>query len=208
MKYWSLITLTFILIPAIGFTASIEARPFDFEFTAPQDLLDVNAQLQLSCRYEKFVIGDSAEYNTTRKSYDLDIQATNLDERVRYRISLTSTLSHEVRGFFRPNKECAGQLKISLNDNNYAVGWVGKVSTPISFFVQTSAYRYNEGHSSLDISEVLDVIKNRHVSFRYKPVPNLQVNIWVLFDGSTHRSLLPTSAAINPETNAPYLLHN
>jgi len=200
-------TLTFVFAPT-SFAASIEARPFEFEFTAPQDQFEAKAQLQLSCRYERFVIGDSAEYNTTRKSYDLDIQTTKLDKRIRYNVSLTSTISHEVTGLFRPNKECAGQVKLNLNDKNYAVGWAGRVGTPISFLIETPSYRYNEGHSNLDISEVLNIIENRHVNFRYKPVPGLQVNIWVLFDGNTHRSLLPTSAAINPDTNAPYLLQN
>lgn len=208
MKYLALFTLTFLFIQAQAFAASIEARPFQFEFTTPKELLDVKAEVELSCRYEKFVIGDSAEYNTTRKSHDLDIKTTKLDGRTRFQISLNSSLSHKVTGLFRPSKECAGQLKLTLNDKKYAVGWAGKLKTPISFLIKTPAYRYNEGHSNLDISEVLDVIENRHVSFRYKSVPNMQVNIWVLFDGNTHPSLFPTSAAINPKTNKPYLLQN
>lgn len=181
------------------------AHPFQMEFSTPKNHLTIKAQLIQSCRYEKIVWSDSAEYYTETKKYDLEQEQVLRGEEVLHVLSLRNRLELEVRGAFRPTKECLSFVEISFIDKNYSVGWGGQMKRPLSFSLSSSSpYNYQEGESELDISSLADLIYHKKIQFLYHPV-RIQVNIWLLADGEK-LPVSPTSSAIDPKTGMPYLL--
>ena len=183
--------------------ASTTAEPFEFEFTAPLNRMSVKATLIQSCRYEKIVWRDSAEYEVTEKTYPLSIHITSLNGAEIYKVISPVSRYLEVRGMFKPTKECKSELKLEFIDKNFAVGWAGQMERPLRFSVATDQY-YQEGDHEFDPSKVLDLIENKEIDFYYRPVSS-QVNIWITADGLKLPNA-PISSAKNPKTNMPYPL--
>ena len=193
-----------LIIPQLLFAASTTALPFEIEFYAPANRFNVEATLIQSCRHEKFVVSNSSEYYTETKNYRLSTETETADSLTTYRVALEQTQHLAIDGFFKSHKGCATQLKIDFIDQNYAVGWAGQFSRPLKFTYVFGEY-FKEGHSQFDSSQAQTVFEGKLVDFLYRPVPNLQVNIWLTADGA-NLPLSPISSAIDPESNMPYRL--
>lgn len=199
-----LILLSLFVIPQTLMAASTVVHPFNMDFYVMENRFSVYPQVILSCRYEKFVIGDSAEYITETKAYDLSMEKSRAGDNIYYKVSLKDKKSLQVNGAFKPTKECMSELMIKFVDNNYSVGWAGQTKRPISFTLRSHNY-FKAGDSLPDFRDMISMIDFKNLDFYYKSVPNLQVNIWMTADGNK-LPLSPTTAAINNETNMPYRL--
>lgn len=188
------------------FAAQTVAKPFKFEFYAPTNKLNFQAELQQSCRYEKIVWGDSSEYNTEFKNYRLPIKSKKLGNGLtRFSVELDKRKTLSVDGIFKPTKGCMSNLELKILDANYAVGWAGKMSTPITFKLTTNDF-YRGGDTVLDISDILTKVEDRELSYQYKDVGGNQFNIALLIDGSKLSNLFIKTAAKNKKTGMPYRL--
>lgn len=186
--------------------SSTTVHPFSFEFYVMEDRFDVQPQIVVSCRYEKIILGDSAEYYTETKMFNLSIEKSPNHPNVYYKISLKDKKYLDVKGPFKPTKECMAQLKINFIDKNYVVGWSGQMKRPISFMLKSNDF-FKEGDTFADFSKTIEIIDLKNLDFYYKGVPGLQVNIWMIADG-IKLPLFPVSSAIDDETNMPYRLQN
>lgn len=188
-----------------AFAARTIAHPFQIEFSTPKDHLAIKAQLIQSCRYEKIVWSDSAEYYTETKKYDLEQDQMARGDEILHILSLRKKYELEVRRVFKPTKACLSFIEISFIDKKYSVGWSGQTKRPLLFTLGSSSpYHYQEGESELDISSLSDLISFKKIQFLYHPV-RFQVNIWLLADGEK-LPVSPTTSAIDPKTGMPYLL--
>lgn len=192
------------IIPQTLMAASTVVNPFDMDFYVMENRFSVHPQVILNCRYEKIVFGDSSEYITESKTFDLAVEKNKAGENVYYKISLKDKKQLDMNGVFKPTKECMSELRIEFVDNNYTIGWAGQMNRPLSFTIRSNN-RFIEGDSKPDFSEVVSLVDFKNLDFLYKSVPGLQVNIWMTADG-IKLPLSPISAAINPETNMPYRL--
>lgn len=199
--------LTFLFLSLFSpylMAASTTIHPFSFEFYVMEDRFDVQPQVQLSCRYEKLVAGDSSEYYTETKKIDLSIDKVHARPNVYYKIALKDKKYLEVKGAFKPTKECVSNLIINFVDKNYTIGWAGQMNRPVAFMLSSNAY-FKAGETIGDFSKIIEMIDFKNLDFYYKSVPGLQVNIWMTADG-VKLPLSPISTAIDAETNMPYRL--
>lgn len=197
----SLVMFSLILTPQILWAASTTVEPFSFEFTAPEGRFQVQAEVIQSCRYEKLVWGDSSEYHTETKAYELREVQEKVGTDIRYKLSLEAKKSLKVSGMFKPTKECRSDLKLTFTDKKYAVGWAGQFSRPISFSYKTSEY-YKDGNTHPDFSSLIRTLEHQQIDFFYKN-SIVQVNIWLTANGE-NLPVFPVSAAINPLTKMPF----
>jgi hypothetical protein len=196
--------LTFCcLVSSTLYGASTTAKPFEFEFFVPKNRMVVAATLVQSCRFEKIVWSDSSEYIVNSKSYPLSIEVTSYQGEESYKLISSEERFLELRGMFRPTKECKSELHVDFTDKNYAVGWAGQMDRPLKFHTSTEHY-YQEGDHEFNPSSVLDLLENKTIDFYYMPAV-FQVNIWLTANGRKLPNA-PISSALNPKTNMPYLL--
>jgi hypothetical protein len=192
------------IIPQILMAASTIVNPFSLDFYVIENRFSVYPKVLLSCRYEKIIFGDSSEYITETKAFDLNVERTRAGENIYYKINLKDKKRLDVNGPFKPTKECMSELQINFVDNNYSVGWAGQTKRPISFMLRSKGY-FKAGDTQPDFKEMISLIDFKNLDFLYKSVPGLQVNIWMTGDDKK-LPISPTSAAINAETNMPYRL--
>ena len=201
-----LLILMNLLSPLIVQAASTVANPFKIRFTIPKDKIAVEADLFLSCRHEKFSIGDTAEYESYHADYKLNVRYEDKDEFTqKVTVYLGEKKQLYINGIFKIRKECTSRVAIDFKDRKYSVGWAGKYDTPISFTLTTDYYNYSEDNI-LDVTYLEDILNDNHVSFYYRSVPSVQVNVWLYVNHKELYEVAPTSAAIDGNTNKPYLL--
>ena len=201
MKYILLFILSSLSLSA--YSESTLVRPFELKFSAPAGSFNVKADLILSCRYERLVIGDSSEYFEKNEKFSIPVEIENFQDKFHLKISHKKTSSLEINGRFRSNPGCMSELRLTFIDNLYAVGWAGQMGRPISFILQ-QGYFYRAGDTVLDISQLQNQINDRLVEFFYVSAGK-QVNIWLTADGQK-LPLSPTSSALDPATGMPYRL--
>lgn len=181
------------------------ATPFKFEFYATNAFYDVSGVLKQSCRYEKIVFSDSAEFEAEWKETPLLVKKTELASGLtKVSVSLTQEKRMRVDGIFRPSKGCYSNIEVTISDTRYAIGWGARWTSPVSFTLRTDSYYKPE--SSLDISKVEDVIGERELNFFYKTTQANQVNVFLYIDGERTWDVFPINTLKNPETGLPYPL--
>lgn len=202
--------LTLCLISIMSFSAHAAttiAHPFKMEVITAGPELTISGELYQSCRYEKFVFSDSAEFSTETKTFPLTVSSQERNNQIVHSLELKSKMKLSTSGFFRFGKECVSKISIKVSDTKYAIGWGNKINTPISFsFDSGSIYDYESGLSKLDLNEIRSFVDNKTFSFKYKPAGTKQVNIWLMGNDEKVFSVSPTTSAQNEETEMPYLL--
>lgn len=188
-----------LLISFNAFSESTLVHPFELNFSAPENRFHVKAELLLSCRYEKLVLGDSSEFHVKNESVVLPVRVVNSQIKIAHH----KTSSLKLDGRFRSNPGCMSELRLTFTDAQYAVGWAGQLNRPIMFVLKEGRF-YRPGDTVLDISNLEKQIADRFVDFSYVPATS-QVNIWMTADGQ-RLSISPTSSAIDPKTKMPYRL--
>ncbi len=185
--------------------AETVAYPFKLEFYTSESALSVAAELKQSCRYEKIVWSDSAEFETKWQETPLEVKKTKLAHgRTRVSVSLESEVRMEIGGIFRPSKGCYSNVEIIVSDTRYAIGWAGNRKKAISFELATKDF-YKE-QSTLDLTKLENLLSDRELDFHYRAVGGNQVNVFLYIDGERTWEVFPTTALKNPVTNRPYPL--
>lgn len=187
------------LLSAPAFAESISVDPFALKFSLEQKHIDLKAKLNLECRYEKWVLGDSAEYVYSRKEVGLDV---NVDANGAARISLSQGASLELDGWHRPTKECAGSFELSFVDKRYSIGWAGRVDAPIKFSIGEGGV-FQSGDSVFDLSKLEGLLGSKSVQFSYRN-QGMEGKVYMLIDDQPYG--FPVSVAIDQSTGMPYRL--
>ena len=182
--------------------ASIKARPFELKFFLEQDHINVNAQLNLTCRHERWVIGDSAVWEMFHLKAPLQVTQSKSGDLRLMKIALLDEKFLEVKGVFKPSKECKAELEIIFTDSLYASGSHAPYnSRPITLSYEHRD-RYQDGHRTFDTSDLDHDINHETLGFRFQVLSQV---IHVYLENST-RWFAHTSVTKNPETSLPYLL--
>lgn len=203
MKIVSILFLA--LISTSAFAASTTAHPFEIEFYTKENSINTEVVLTQSCRYEKIVWSDSAEWHTEYKHINLKNVKKKLGNgTVRNTISLKSKEYMSISGIFKPGKACMSEIKLTFNDANYAIGWANRFSAPIAIKIWDFG-NYRGGDSNFDESELRSKIENKLFTFNYI-IASTQVNVFLHSDGSRVSNLLSATAALNKKTGMPYRL--
>jgi hypothetical protein len=202
-----LVLLLCILSTHSVLAASVTVEQFNLDFLMDTSEYEVDFELTMACRYEKFVISDSSEYEYTYKKVPLKITKKKLDRNTsRVRVSNTRDQKLVLKGMFKSNKECQTYLEFFFKSKKYSVGWANQFDRPIRLGVFEHS-RLAE-YKTFDINALRDTFENKLVSFIYKPVSS-QVNVRLGFDNLPSRgmsSYLSMSTAIDKNTNMPYRL--
>ena len=188
-----------LIISFNAFSESTLVHPFEINFSAPENRFHVKAELLLSCRYEKLVLGDSSEFHVKNELVVLPVTVSHSQ----IKIAHNKTSSLKLDGRFRSNPGCMSELRLTFTDAQYAVGWAGQLNRPIMFVLKEGHF-YRAGDTVLDISKLERQIADRFIDFSYVSATS-QVNIWITADGQ-RLPISPTSSAIDPQTNMPYRL--
>lgn len=198
-------SMKYIVILALCFSstaATITADAFKFSVLTNTDEYDISADLTLACRYEKFVISDSSEYEVTFKEVPLKI--TKSKNKVTFENQ--TQVEHEIKGYFKANKGCYAISNFVVKSKKYAVGWANQFDRPISLTIYESSKPME--YASFDANKIIDVVANKSVNFIYKAVGN-QVNVKMEFGGVVYNSMSTfanASAYRKTGTNFPYPL--
>lgn len=196
---------TFILLLPLMFGTTIFAAEstvpaFSFSFTMQAKSHTVTGEIVQNCRYEKFVISDSAQYINDYKTYPLKITIKRKGEIEEVTITNEKERFHKVTGWMKPTKTCSADIKLKIESSIYRA-WLP--TRPIGF--QYWSQSHHREYVFWDAQEITNQIEGRHVEFEYVTFGGRQANVYLLTDGQ--RDFWPsTSAPINPETQMPFLI--
>ncbi|MEE3078888.1 MAG: hypothetical protein VX341_06095 [Bdellovibrionota bacterium] len=193
-----LLILTFVSMSI--FAADSIIPTFKFSFTMPKDAHHVIGEIVQNCRYEKFVISDSAEYINDYRTYPLKVKKIEQADNDLFIIENNKRRYHEVTGWYKPTKQCNARIEVKLESAIYRA-WIPNRAISFSFREQD---HYKE-NAYLDISEIYEQLDSNHMTFKYQTNGGNQVNILLLTNGA-NEYWPPQSAAKNPATNMPYLI--
>lgn len=187
--------------------ASITVRPFKLEMEV-QKGYSVRAQMDLACRYEKFVLSDSAEYETFYQGpVTLGVKEKNTsgtDFKV-VTIENKRELFYEYDNPFRYGKECRASYKVFFESDNYALGHTIRPNAPVTFTLWQGFYDYQEGNQIYDLEKMRRYLDQTTYTFTEDFKPRNFVIIRILQDGREAKtSPWVEKAYKNPATGKPY----
>ena len=198
-----IIFLLFLTLQSFG--AEIIARPFSIDFLMKRDAYELDFKITLACRYEKFVISDSAEYEYIYK--ELNLQTVFKEENNEYHrvtLSLPNQENLKMTGYFKQNKECQSIITLFLKDKKYTLGYFNDYSRPIrlGFYKQTRLAEFKD----FEVETIKDLLEGVVYGFSYTPRYN-SVYVTLSRDGKPvdrMSTFARTNAAKDPETNMPF----
>lgn len=200
----------FIMALAISFSsfgASVSVPKFEIYILLNTSEYELDFKLEMACRYEKFVIGDSAQYEYKTKTVPLNITKKKIND-----IESIVTIKNESKrileltGFFKSNKECQTYLEFFIKSKLYSIGWANQFHRPIRLGLFKQSRR--EEFKNFDIKKWTDLISNKKLSFLFRPVGS-QVNMSFAIDdikAPGMSSYLRQSVAKDPRTGMPFAL--
>jgi hypothetical protein len=201
-----ILSLIFFLLTSTQINAaSITVPPFEMELDL-QDGYELEGELELSCRYEKLIFGDSSEY----KVFYAPVKNLLVSKQVegefnRVKIVNNEKLFFEYNRAFHYGKECRLSFKVNFFSTEYATGYGLKPKRAVSFMLWKGFYDYQEGDQNYDLRKMQKFLDNTKYSFRERFVRPSHVNIYILQDGREARtSPWVEKAYLNPETGLPY----
>jgi hypothetical protein len=196
-----------ILPFSYSFGASITVEPFSIKFLLDTESYAPDFKLEMACRYEKFVIGDSAKFEYKFKEVPLIIKEKILINGL-VEIELTNNKKRflEVTGYFKTGKECQTITELFLKSKVYSIGWANQFNRPIRLGI------YKQSNLSetqyYDSQKYKDLFGNKELGFIYSDLPS---QTYVKFSiGKIPYESMNTYARmmvpLNPETKKPYLI--
>ncbi len=202
-----LISIISLFTCSISFAASVTVNPFELEFYLESDSYEVDFELEMACRYEKFVIGDSAKFEYKFEKVPLLIEQEKMGNNLT-KITLQNVSKRKLNldGYFRSNKECQTIKRFFLKSKLYSIGWANQFHRPIRLGIYAQS-RLAET-KTFNIQKLVDEIGNKELGFIYRPVAN-QVNIRFAFDriqSTGMSSYLMGTAYQDPSTRMPWPL--
>ena len=198
---------TFLIFMDFAIAATVKVEPFEFKFLVAENSYDINFSLELMCRFEKTVFGDSAKFEYKYKEVPLSVSKINRGtELVEVTITNPSLLTLSQTEWYRSNKECGYIQKFYLTSRLYSIGWADQFDRAI----ELGLYEYSrlDENAVYPIKKLKDKIENKELGFTYRAVYN-QVNIKFSIERTPVREIggsLGTTAYRNPESNMPWPL--
>lgn len=206
LAIFSFLSLAY-LISSETQAASITVLPFKMTMEV-QNGYQVKAQIDLACRYEKFVLSDSAEYEVFyQEPVQLGVSVKE-DQGTGYKkvvLENNQKLYFEYDNPFRYGKECRASYKVFFESENYALGHTIKPKNPVLFTLWQGFYDYQEGNQVYDLEKMRKYLDQTTYSFTENYSPKDFVIIRILQDGREARtSPWVEKAYKNPKTGRPY----
>lgn len=202
-----LILLFGLLLSQSIFAASVTVEKFNLEFLLDTSEYELDFELTMACRYEKFVFSDSSQYSYTYKTVPLKITKKKLSSDTSLiRVSNPRDQKLVLNGMFKSGKQCQTYMNFFFKSKKYATGWANRLDRPIRLGV--FEHSRLEEYKTFDIDSLRDTFENKKVSFFFKPVSS-QVNVRLAFDDLPTRGMstyLSTSTAKDKKTNMPFRL--
>ena len=192
-----------------SFAAEVVLKPFEIEFEVEKDSYQLDFELKLMCRYEKWVISDSAEYEYKYQTIPLSIQKTVRNDKEIIKLSVNKTYKLKQDEWYRSTKTCGYIQNFYLKSKKYAVGWANQYNRPIKlgFYDHSHMKEYIE----YPAEKLKDQINGREVGFHYFNAGGNQISIKLAIDKKPLPGIsgsIRTSAYLNPETGMPWALRN
>ncbi|MFT6633250.1 MAG: hypothetical protein ACJAS4_003220 [Bacteriovoracaceae bacterium] len=204
-----LIVALFAILPfSYSFGASITVEPFSVKFFLDNEAFIPDFKIQMACRYEKFVIGDSAKFEYKFEDVPLIIKETKLSNGL-IELELINSKRRflELTGYFKTNKECQTTTEFFLKSKIYSIGWANQFHRAIRLGIYKSS-NLSE-NQSYDIQFYKDLFEDKELGFIYSG--NLPTQTYVKFSiGKLPYESMSTYARmmvpLDPETKKPYLI--
>ena len=207
MKAFILVFISFF-IAQFSWAAQVRVEPFLTTFFVDIDHYQVEFEMQMMCRYEKFIIGDTAKYEYFFKEVPVNLEVVeNQSELSEVRIFLNKKQECKLGGFFKKNKECAFSFKLFLVDKIFAYG-SGLPKRPIKLGVYDSPFFAED--VTFKEQDLEKLLYNKELSFIYDSNP-LQVNVYFSIDGRIYDRMSSYAFAYvarDPQTGMPYRLND
>ncbi len=184
--------------------ASITVNPFKLELDI-QEGYSVEGEVELACRYEKFVFGDSAEFETFFQApKKLSIKTKKMGSMNKVTISSNEKLFFEYDRAFKFGKECRASFKVSFISDHYALGYGVRPREAVRFQLWKGFYDYEEGDQIYDITKIEKYLHRTTYTFTQKRFPSM-IHIRILQDGrEAATNPWVEKAYLNPDTGKPY----
>lgn len=188
------------------YAASITVAPFEMNLRIEKGYA-LKAELELACRYEKWVWGDSAEYETFYQApVKLTVKEVHNGEFKEIRLINSRSLFYEYDEFFRSNEECRASFKVVFYSLKYALGYGVNPKKPVSFQLWKGFYDYEAGDQRYDLRKMEKYLDLATYTFVEKKFSNSHLNIWIKQDGrEAATNPWVEKAYLNPETGRPYI---
>lgn len=209
MRGFMKIFFTFIVLISVSssYAASITVQPFKIKFLINTNEYELDFKLQMACRYEKFVIGDSSEYEYKFKDVPLLLKAQKINSEIS-EITFENKVQREleVKGFFKPNKACQTITEFFIKSKLYSIGWANQYNRAIKLGIYKQS-RLSEVQY-FDSKVYNDLFSYKELGFIYN---NRSSQTYVKFaiDAVAYDSMSTFArimVPLDPNTNKPYLL--
>ena len=174
-----------ILFNLSSFAASISLSPFEMRLDI-QKGFTLAGEVELACRYEKFVFGDSAQYETFyQKPVPLDIKVESGLGSDFNRVLITNKkeLYFEYDELFKFGEECRASFKVHFFSKDYSLGHTIHPEKPVTFTLWKGFYDYQEGDQVYDLEKMRRYLHNTTYSFPIDRRPKDFFLIRILQDG-------------------------
>lgn len=187
--------------------ATIRVNQFDLDFYLDTTAYEIDFELEMACRYEKFVISDSAQYEYIYKNVPLVIKSKKItSSKSLITVSNKNDEILKMGGLFRSNKGCQTYLHFFFKSKKYSIGWANQFDRPI----RLGHFEHSrvEEHQVFDISKLKNIFEDKEVSFIFRPVRS-QVNVRLGLDSVPTTGMstyLSTTTAIDSKTSMPFAL--
>ncbi len=184
--------------------ASITVHPFELEFDL-QEGYSVDGEVELACRYEKFVFGDSAEFETFYQApKKLKVKVTKGQGFNKVALINQDKLFFEYDGLFKYGKECRASFEVNFVSDHIAKGHGRNPREAVSFKLWKGFYDYEEGEQVYDLDKMKKFLHHTTYTFTQKKFTNL-IHIRILQDGrEAQTNPWVEKAYLNPATGKPY----
>ena len=196
--------LFLVLLCTSVHAASITVPKFTLEFDIKKGY-DVSAEVELACRYERLIFGDSAEFETFYQApKKLKVKVKSSQGLSHIELSNDSQLYFEYDNFFKLGKECRASFKVFFVSQNYALGHSIKPQKAVTFTLWEGFYDYEEGDQFYDVEKMRKYLHNTTYTFKEKVLSD-RMHIYILQDGrEANTNPWVETAIFNPATGKPY----
>lgn len=196
------------LLSLNSFAASVTVESFELPVLVNTKKYELDVSIVMACRYEKFVISDSSEYEYTYK----EVPLTTSSKKQSDQLSLVTIINkenrtHKVSGLFKSNKGCQTYLNFFLVDKKYSLGWASQFHRPIRLGLLEHSVVKSD--SIFNVAALADLFAYKKLSFTYRATHSNNVNVIFSLDDEPLRrmsSTFRTSVLKNELTGMPHII--
>lgn len=184
--------------------ASISVAPFQMTMDV-QEGYAITAEIELACRYEKIIFGDSAEFETFYQTpKKLKVKTKKIGGMQEVTLINDSKLYFEYDRLFKYGKECRASFTVNFTSEKYAVGMGMRPYRAVNFKLWKGFYDYQEGDQVYDLSKMEKFLHKTTYTFTQKNFDSM-MHIRILQDGrEAETNPWVETVHYNPATGKPY----